>query len=217
MFAITKLLGNRQMSQLSMFDYITGITIGSIGAEMATAGKNFAGPLIAATIFGLAAFVISISTKKALWLRSLFNGRPILLMHQGQLFEQNFVLAKLDIHEFLTQCRAAGYFDISDLHTAILESNGHISFLPVAAMRPATPEDLGLTPKQAQPLHNLIIDGKLQTETLTRAGYNETWLNAKLHAAGISEIKNIFLATCTTDGEVAIYKKSAQKKEKKLP
>lgn len=216
MLLITKLLGNRQMSQLSMFDYITGITLGSIGAEMATAGEAFLAPFIALVILGLVAWAIAELTKKALWLRVLFNGRPILLLSDSKLYEQNFRKARLDIHEFLSQCRTAGYFDISQLETAILESNGKISFLPKTAARPATVQDLQSAPSEECAVINLIVDGKLQEDNLRFAGYNLKWLNDKLHAANAGHISDVFLATCTHDGQVTFFKKSGNKKEKRL-
>ena len=119
LFLITKLLGCRQMNQLSMFDYINGITIGSIAAELAASwGKEFWQWAIALVIYGLATFLLSLATDRSIQARRLITGTPIPLYENGQLLDQNFRRAKLDLNEFLMQCRLAGYFDLSQLETA---------------------------------------------------------------------------------------------------
>lgn len=116
MFCITRLIGNRQMSQMSMFDYVNGITIGSIAAEFATSlEQDFWLPLTAMAVYGLAAVAIAWGTCKSMALRRFFNGRPTVLFEHGKLYEQNLAAARMDINEFLTQCRAAGYFDLTQL------------------------------------------------------------------------------------------------------
>ena len=123
MFCITRLIGNRQMSQMSMFDYVNGITIGSIAAEFATSlEQDFWLPLTAMAVYGLAAVAIAWGTCKSMALRRFFNGRPTVLFEHGKLYEQNLAAARMDINEFLTQCRAAGYFDLTQLDKRCEES-----------------------------------------------------------------------------------------------
>ena len=131
LFILCKLMGYRQLSQLSMFDYINGITIGNIAAEMATSlDDNFIEPLVAMLIYAFAAIFLSWWSSKSIKARRIISGKPTVLLNNGQLFEKNFRKAKIDLNEFLAQCRISGYFDISQLESAILEENGHISFLP---------------------------------------------------------------------------------------
>ena len=113
LFLLTKLIGNKQVSQLNMFDYINGITIGSIAAEMATSLEtDFLMPLLAMVIYGLTAFGLSYIAGKSVRARRLINGRSIILYDNGKLYFDNFKKSKLDINEFLIQCRIAGYFDL---------------------------------------------------------------------------------------------------------
>ena len=99
LFLITKLLGCRQMNQLSMFDYINGITIGSIAAELAASwGKEFWQWAIALVIYGLATFLLSLATDRSIQARRLITGTPIPLYENGQLLDQNFRRAKLDLN-----------------------------------------------------------------------------------------------------------------------
>ncbi|MEM1484240.1 DUF421 domain-containing protein [Oscillospiraceae bacterium PP1C4] len=194
------------MSQLSMFDYINGITIGSIAAEMATSLEDdFMKPLAAMIIYALVSVLISIATNKSIKLRRILTGETLILLDDGKIYKKNLKKAKLDISEFLTQCRSSGYFNIANIQTAILEPNGRISFLPVSLQRPVTPCDLNLSPSQEKPVVNVIIDGKVLPDNLKFTGNNDTWLEKQLHAQGISKIADVFLATCDCDNQLSVY------------
>ena len=106
LFILTKLMGNREMSQLTMFDYIVGITIGSIAAEMATSLENdFMEPVVAMIVYGLITISISYITSKSLKLRRFFNGKAKILLDNGKLYRKNFKSSKIDLNDFLMECR----------------------------------------------------------------------------------------------------------------
>ena len=181
LFISTKVIGNKQMSELSMFDYINGITIGSIAAEMATALENdFYYPLMAIAIYTIVIWLISIISEKSLKSRRIFAGRSIILMENGKLFEKNLRTSKIDINDFLAQCRINGYFNTDDIDTAILEQNGKISFLPKSDTKPLTPRDINLSPEQEKLSQVVILDGHIMTENLKRSGNNKKWLESEL-------------------------------------
>lgn len=208
LFILTKLMGKRQLSQLSMFDYINGITIGSIAAEMATSLEDdIWEPLIAMVVYAMFAILISYVSCKSLTLRKFFTGKPLFLMKNGKISKKNLKKAKLDIDEFLVQCRNSGYFDISNIDIALLESNGKISFLPVSDQRPVTPADLNLNVAKEGIVTSLIIDGKLLKENLEYVGKEEKWLKKQLDGLGISKIGDVFLATCDCNGKFNAYLK----------
>ena len=217
LFILTKLMGNREMSQLSMFDYINGITIGSIAAEMATSLEDdFLKPLLAMVIYALAAIFISVVTSKSLKAREILTGRPLILYENGKIYKKNLKHAKLDISELLTQCRINGYFDLANIQTAILEANGKISFLPVSLQRPVTPADLNLNPTQAKLLVNVILDGNLLKNNLKFTGNDETWLKKELKKKGISQISDVFLATCDGNNTLNVYLQIEEEKHHDL-
>lgn len=133
LFILTKLMGNREKSQLSMFDYVVSITIGSIAAEMSTSlENNFLEPFIAMVVYGIVATAISYFTCKSIKIRRIVSGRGKILYDNGKLYRKNLIKSKLDLNEFLMQCRINGYFNLANIQTAILEPNGRISFLPVS-------------------------------------------------------------------------------------
>lgn len=216
LFLLTKLMGHRQLSQLSLFDYINGITIGSIASEMAIAPDEYKKPLVAMIVYALAATLISVITCKSVKLRRFITGKPLLLFENGKVYEKNLFKAKLDVSEFLTQCRNSGYFDLNHIHTAILEANGKISFLPMVAQRPATPADMNLSPAQEYLAANVILDGVIMKENLQATGNNEAWLQSQLLAQGVESPSEVFLATCDPNNTLSVYRKTNKKINKDI-
>lgn len=199
-------MGQREMSQLSIFDYFITITIGSIAAELSTSLEdNFVQPVIAMIVYALITLIVSILNTKFVKLRPFLSGKTLILYDDGTLFKENFKKAKIDLNEFLVQCRTSGFFNLSDIKTALLEENGKISFLPYSDKRPANPGDFNIKPKEEEILTNLILDGKIMQENLQELGFDESWLLKKLKKQGIAKTKNIFLATYCSDGNLSVY------------
>lgn len=209
LFFLSKLMGNREMSQLSMFDYVNGITIGSIAAEMATAEfTDSLGPFIAMIVYAVINVAIALITNKSIKLRRLISGRSVLLYDNGELYMKNLKKAKMDLSEFLTQCRINGYFDLSNIQTIILETNGKFSILPVSDQRPLTGKDMNIKPTQEMLVANVIIDGNIMKENLRHTGNNEQWLHAQLKAHDITHVTDVLLATCDVENTFHVYKKN---------
>ena len=206
LFILTKIIGSREMSQLSMFDYINSITIGSIAAEMATALEtDFMQPLIAMVTYAGIIIIIEFITSKSLKLRRFINGNALILMDNGKLYKKNFKRAKLDISEFLVECRNKNFFNISDIQTAILEPNGKLSIIPKSDKRPTIPSDFNINPQQEQITTNIISDGKILIDNLKSTGNNDVWLKNKLKEQHIDNISDIFLATCDSNNNLSVY------------
>ena len=194
LFVITKIMGHKQVAQLDFFDYVSGITIGSIGAEMATELEEPHKPLIALCVWGAASVVLNLITNKIPKARKYINGTPTILMSDGKIHRENLKRAKLDLSEFMLLCREKGYFDLDEIQVAVFEHNGQLSILPTAASRPATPTDLKITAKATHLGTELIMDGRIMGENLERLGRDATWLKNRLKAEGVCDEKAIFLA-----------------------
>ena len=206
MYLMAKLIGHRQLSQLGVFDYINGITIGSIAAEMATELEDPLRPFTALVVYGLAVWLISILMQKRARLRRVLDGTPAILMDGGKLCRENIKKARLDLSEFLCLCRQAGYFDLSDIQTAIFENTGNLTILPVSGRRPACPDDLGLSPAPAHIKAEVIMDGRVLSGNLRRMGLDEKWLLNQLKAQGYSSPSQVFLGLCDVNRKVTLYK-----------
>ena len=212
MFLLTKLMGTKQVSQMTMFDYVTGITVGSIAAELATELEEPAKPLTAMVVYGLVAVLISIITCKSLKLRAWITGKPLVLLENGVIYRENLKKAKLDLNEFLTYCRIGGWFDLSQLQTAVLEHNGSVSFLPKEKDRPATPTDLDLSPKQSNLQTPFIMDGQLLRDNIHQAGKEEVWVRRSLLGQGYQNEREVFLAVWDGNEKLTVFPMEEKKR-----
>ena len=206
LFLVDKIIGHKQLAQLDFFDYITGITIGSIAAEMATELEEPWKPLIAMFLYGGTTLLLSVAANKFPRARKYLNGTPTILMDHGKLYRENLKKAKLDLSEFMVLCRQQGYFDLSNIETAIFEYNGKLSILPVSSQRPATPNDMNLSPSQELLFTELIMDGRILDDNLHRMGLDVTWLNKQLKQHKVNSAREVFLAVCDRNLNFAFYK-----------
>lgn len=159
LFILTKIMGQREMSQLSIFDYFITITIGSIAAEMSTSlENNFIQPVVAMIVYAVITLIVSFLNTKFVKLRPILSGKTLILYDNGTLFKENFKKAKIDLNEFLVQCRTSGFFNLSDIKTALLEENGKISFLPYSDKRPSNPSDFNMKPKEDEMFYDILIE-----------------------------------------------------------
>lgn len=207
LFLIAKLAGHKQIAQLDFFDYVTGISIGSIAAEMATELEEPWKPLTAMVIYGGVTLLLSIVTNKFPRSRKFISGTPTILMDQGKLYRENLKKAKLDLSEFMVMCRQQGYFDLTAIQTAVFEYNGKLSILPVSGQRPATPQDMSLAPEQELLFTELIMDGRILEDNLKRMGRDSVWLNKQLEQHRIHAAAEVFLALCDRNGKFLLYEK----------
>ena len=205
LFIIAKIMGHKQMSQLDFFDYITGITIGSIAAELATELEKPWKPLIAIVDYGTVTFVLSILTSKNPRLRKFVNGTPTIIMNNGKLYRRNMKKAKLDLSEFMVMCRQEGYFNLEDIQTAIFEYNGRLTVLPVSTKRPMNPTDMNILPNPEYICTEVIMDGRILEENLKRMGLDRNWLQKQLRERGYHDAKEVFLGVCDDNNKLSVF------------
>lgn len=205
LFVLAKFMGHKQISQLDLFDYINGITIGSIAAELATELETPWRPLLSMLIYGAAAIGLSLATNKFPKMRKYINGTPTILMNSGKLYRENLKKSKLELSEFLMMCREQGYFDLNEIQTAIFEHNGKLTVLPVSANRPVTPADMDLDPEPEHINTEIIMDGRIMGENLKRRGLDLNWLDKQLKAQGYRDVKEIFLGLCDNNNKLSLY------------
>ena len=206
LFLIAKIIGHKQVAQLEFFDYITGITIGSIAAELATTlDKPWWKPTIAMLVFGAVAVCLSLLTRILPRTRKFINGTSTIDLNNGKLYRENMKKAKLELSEFLLLCRQEGYFNLNDIQTAVFEYNGKLSILPVSNKRPLNPEDMKLAPKPEHIGTEIIMDGKILGENLKRKGLSVEWLKKEIENHGYKHAKEIFLGICYDNNELTLF------------
>ncbi len=209
LFVVTKWIGKKQVSQLSLFDYVVGISIGNFAAEMTiNMDAPYVHGVIAVAVFGLVAYFVSFITMKSIKLRRFFIGVPTILVQNGKLLEKNFQKTKYDINDFLEECRSNGYFDLSEIEYAIVEANGTLSVLPKAEYKPLTPKDMQLKVSKSSLCANVIIDGRIMEQNLTNMHKEISWLEKELKVRGYREPSPILLATLDESEKLVIYERN---------
>lgn len=216
LFLITKLMGKKQVSELSLFDYVIGISIGNYTAEMVmNFDYQYINGIIAILTFGIISYLVSVLTMKNMSLRRFLIGVPTIIIDEGKISLEALKKAKLDINDFLEQCRGEGYFDVSEISSAILEVNGKISILPKRDYQIPTLKDLKIKANKEYLSVNVIIDGNLMKNNLKNSNKNKAWLDKELEKQGYNGYENILLATITNDS-LNIFDKDTKTPKKVL-
>ena len=208
LFLITKLLGKKQVSQLSLFDYVIGISIGNFAAEMTiNLESEYLHGTIAVIIFGLVAYTVNLLTMKSIHLRRFFMGRPTILIQDGKMLIEGLRKVKFDVNDLLEECRINGYFDISEIAYAVMETSGKLSILPKSEYKIPTLKDLNLEGQKSGLCANVIIDGNIMEDAIRNMNVTEKWINHELKVKG-KKIENVILATLDNTNTLKVYEKN---------
>lgn len=197
LFIVAKILGKKQISQLNFVDYIIGISIGSIAAEMATDinEKPMWYYLIAIGIYFLFDWIISFIERKSPALKRFFEGRPLTIIYEGKINYKALKKSKLDVNSLLMLARKKDFFDLEDVAFAIFENDGSLTILPKDAKRPTVAEDFNIQLRRSSLPVYLIIDGEISWSSLNELEKDVDWLYKKVNINNRKDLKNIILAS----------------------
>lgn len=210
---IARILGKQQISQLTFFDYVLGITIGSIAATLSVDLGSRAWPhWVGLMTWGLIVWALQVITLKYRSAGKYIVGEPTVVIMNGQIMEDAMRSIRYTLSDVLEQLRDKGVFDLKQVGFAVVETNGKISVLLKPEFLPATPRDLNLTVQEAGLSTELVYDGVLVEENLKRANVDQIWLMQELKKHGINQISEVFLASLdSSDGlYVDTYKEKPQ-------
>lgn len=204
LFLLTKLLGKRQVTELSVFEYITGITIGSLAAYVSLdlEASWYLGLVSLAVWVGVSLGIEFLQLKSKV-VRDLIDGKSTVLIKDGKLLEDNLKKERLTLDEFLQQLRKKNVFNTADVEFAIMEPSGEVNILLTKENQPITPKHLGTKVGPEQEPQTVIIDGKMMDEPLATIGLNRQWLNTELEKIGVS-IENVFLGQVDSYGQLYV-------------
>ena len=209
LFLVTKLIGKKQVSELSLFDYVIGISIGNFTAEMTmNLEVQFINGVMALLTFGLFAYLISLLTMKSIRIRRFFIGVPTVIIQNGKIIEKAMKNVMIDINDLLEQCRINGYYDLTQIEYAIMEANGKISIMPKSEYKPLTPNDMKKKVAQEDLQANVIIDGVIMQNNLENMNKSINWLEKELKVKGYKEYDDIILAILDKNDKLTIFDKN---------
>lgn len=207
LFILTKLSGYRQISEMSFFDYVIGISIGSIAAEMATnIDLEWWKGVTAMTFYALVGIILSFISQKSIKARKFISGQPIIVVSKGKILRDNLKKARIDIDDLLSSARGNGYFNLEDIEYAIMETTGKISFMPVALKRQLNPNDFNFAPENEGLYINVILDGHIMEKDLENAHFSKEELERQIRNQG-KRVEDIMLATVDVKKQLTLYDK----------
>lgn len=205
---LARINGAKQVGQLSFYDYIVGITAGSIAATLCIDMEiNIWHCLVAMALFMLSSFALSFLTSKSMFARRMLTGSPIFLVAGGKLLYDGLKRAHFDINDLLRELRSQGYFDLTQINYAILEANGSLSVMPKAADRPANVSEVGLKLPEDEIVANVIIDGKVMKGNLSAMDRDVAWLQRELERQSIPSRKKVALGVLDSKGKLQCFLK----------
>lgn len=199
----TRLLGKKQISQLTYFEYVTGITIGNLaGYATLEDSMHWAIPMLAITVWAAVSLAVDYLLIKSKIIRNVVEGKGTVLIKDGKILEDNLKKERYSADELLYQLRQKNAFRAADVEFAVLEASGELSVLLKPEHQPLTPAKLGLkVPNMPEP-QTVIMDGKIMDEPLATAGLSRAWLHTELEKIGVA-VENVFLAQ--VDGYGQLY------------
>lgn len=202
---LTRLMGRKQISQLTYFDYIAGITIGSMAATVCVDRTlNVYDGLITILVWSALSILIGYANLKSLFLRRVTNSRAAIIIENGSIITANMRKARYNMEDLLMQLRLKDVFDLSEVQYALLEPNGELSVLKRSMYSPAAPKDLGINVKDKGMMVNLIIDGKIIEENLHSNNLNNGWLMDQLKKNNIQSIDDVIFAGIGAEGKFEV-------------
>ena len=208
LFLVIKALGKKQISELNIFDYIIGLSLGNIAAEMTVNDDiTIIEGLVSMTVYGMFSLFVSFITEKSIWARRLITGEPVVIMEKGKISKEQLKKCKIDINDLLQDARESGYFDISQIDYAIMEPSGKISFLPKSKYHPITPSDMKLKIDNGGIIANLILDGNIMEDNIKTIGHDKKWFLERLRKEGYNNPEDLLLVTCDNKEKLTIFKK----------
>ena len=211
LFFITKMMGKKQISELNFFDYVVGITIGSIAADISLdIEKDMIAGIAALFIYGFISYIISFVSIKSICARRFFIGVPTVLVEKGKIIESGLKKSKIDVNDLLMVARENGYFNLDEIDYALMEVNGNISFLPKEKEKPVTKRDMKIKCSNEGLTVNAIIDSKYMVNNMKAINKDKEWLDHELKVNGYDNYDNILLATIDNNYKVTIYEKNVK-------
>jgi uncharacterized membrane protein YcaP (DUF421 family) len=203
-FLFTRLIGKRQLSQITFFEYTVGIAIGDMAAIIADDIQDvwYKGvlPMFVYTALPIGLSILAMKSKVA---RNIVEGRARVLVKDGKIMEDNLKKERMSVDELLEQLRSRGAFQAADVEFALMESNGQVNVLLKSENQPLTAKSIGRPMAPVTAPQAVIMDGSMVDEGLAALGFNRRWLHAELEKQGVT-VDNVFLGQVDGTGQLYV-------------
>jgi uncharacterized membrane protein YcaP (DUF421 family) len=206
---LTRILGKKQMGQLTIFTYITGIALGNIAGDMVVHRDiRIIDGVIGLGLWAVLTLFVEYISLKSSKARVLLDGEPEIVIKRGEIMYDKLKSQRLNIDDLTMLLRTNSVFSIRDVDYAILEPNGQLSILKNADREQVTKKDLNIP--ASNPMYiptEIIVDGKPVTANLQEMGLTKAWLDEQLKRAGINSAEQVLYGELQSDGSLYISQK----------
>ncbi len=205
LLVLARLMGRKHLAELTYFDHIVSITIGSIIVAVAVDRSiNGIDSIIATTVWAVLPIIVGYISLKNLDFRKIVDSEPLIIIQNGTIIDKNMSKIRYHIGDLLMQLRQKDVFDISEVEFAILEPNGDLSVLKKPQYNTVTTEDLNIATKYKGLMTELIINGQIMRAHLKMINHDIEWLLNQLKLRNITNINEVIFAALQTDGQLYI-------------
>jgi uncharacterized membrane protein YcaP (DUF421 family) len=204
-FTMARILGKKQISQLTFFDYVVGICIGDMASSIAIdTSVQLLNGVIGLIIYTILSLIIAFGAIKSLKIRTLVESNPTIIIRDGKVLEKNLYKNRMTFDDLMMGLRDKGAFKLSEVELAVLETNGEVSVMKKAEFNPITPSDINLQVEEEHIQSLIIIDGTILGKRLTYLGYTKEWLLGEIQKQGAQDFSDVFLAQIDSSGKVYV-------------
>jgi len=205
LFTLARLLGKKQISHLTFFDYVVGIAIGTMASSIAIdKSLSFGHGVTALVIYTVLSLLIGFGAVKSFKFREIVESSPVILVKDGKVMEKTLLKQRMTFDDLLNGLRVKGAFNLSEVELAMMETNGDISVLKKPQYQALTPNDIGLEVEEDHGPSLAIIDGEVLEHHLQYLGYTKEWLLEEIKKQGANELEDVFLAQINSDGSLFV-------------
>ena len=212
MLILTRLMGRKLLSQMTYFDFVTAITIGTIGATFITVEVQGFIILLSPVILSLLVILTGYLTLKSVPARKILEGEPLVLIQNGKILENNLKNVRYNIDDLMMLLREKKVFNMDEVEFAILEPNGKLSVQKKSQYLPVSAKDLNISTKYKGISSEMIRDGEIVHQNIEQNNLSYEWLYNQLQNNDIENIDDVFLATLSTEGTLYVDLKKDEPK-----
>lgn len=206
-----RITGKQQIAELTFFDYVVGITIGSIASTLSVQlNQNTTATLIGMLVWGLLAILLAYLSLHSVWIRKVVEGEATVVIENGKIMDKNLGKISLSIDDLLSSLRSKNVFNVADVEFALYETNGKLSIQLKSQRQPLTPADLNLSTQYLGLPTALIDDGKILQDALKSLNLSRAWLEHQLRKRQIKDCTVVSLAQLDTIGNLYVDLKDDQ-------
>lgn len=204
---LVRIMGRKAISQMTSFDFIIAVTIGSITANLILDPNGPSAGITLLITFAALTVIMGVSYIKSIKMSKLINSEPVVIIDRGQIVNKNMEKVRLSLSDLMMMLRQKNFFNISDVEYAVMETNGQLSVLAKAEKQPATVADLNLYAAYQGLTRDLVMDGNILEENLKSAKLKEDDFLYQLKIYGANNVKDVFYAGLDSTGNLYISKK----------